>query len=368
MYLIVRKFTAGVLGGFLCISLNHCKESPAANVYMKKGTDKLNEIELFGTEVTTKALRKKEFSYVIEGVGKIKSFKEHIFYAPITGVVGLCTVQPGFFYNSGSELLKMETSLIELKLDRCKMNLFNSQKEYQSQLLAYENLLKGKSPEEIADIKKKLRISSGLSDAEQDIREASYELEQSCLKAPFSGVVANVSVQEKDHIKAGQELFTIYDIQNLYAEINILEDNVSSIKKGGAAQIFPIADPNSHYPGEIRDINPYVDENGMIRVTVKIKKAYGLKLFSGMNCRVVIQIPSEKILSIPKSAVVIRNGRQVVFTVENNKSKWNYVSTGRDNGKEVEIKSGLAIGDRVIVNNNLQLGNDSPVIETKGGD
>jgi multidrug efflux pump subunit AcrA (membrane-fusion protein) len=51
----------------------------------------------------------------------------------------------------------------------------------------------------------------------------------------------------------------------------------------------------------------------------------------------------------------------VVFSVENDLAKWNYVEFGFDNGKMVEITDGLEAGMVVITNNNLQLAHDAPI-------
>jgi multidrug efflux pump subunit AcrA (membrane-fusion protein) len=72
-------------------------------------------------------------------------------------------------------------------------------------------------------------------------------------------------------------------------------------------------------------------------------------------------VPAAERIVLPKEAVVIRVGRAVVFTAEDGRAKWNFITTGRDNGKEVEILDGLTEGKEVIITNNLQLAHDAPV-------
>lgn len=55
----------------------------------------------------------------------------------------------------------------------------------------------------------------------------------------------------------------------------------------------------------------------------------------------------------------------MVFTVEGNLAKWNYVEAGRNNGVYIEVNSGLKSGDKVIVTNNLQLAHEAVVSEEK---
>lgn len=84
-----------------------------------------------------------------------------------------------------------------------------------------------------------------------------------------------------------------------------------------------------------------------------------------MNCSVTINLPSGNTLIVPREALVMRSDRPVVFTLVNDKAKWNYVTVGRTNGKDVEITGGLKAGEQVITSNNLQLAHDAPVSQSK---
>ena len=81
-----------------------------------------------------------------------------------------------------------------------------------------------------------------------------------------------------------------------------------------------------------------------------------------MNVRVRIQQESGRELVVPKSAVVLRSGRQVVFTLEEGLAVWNYVRTGMENLDEYTIEEGLEEGATVIVSGNVNLAHESPVV------
>jgi len=322
------------------------------------------------TNVATGLSERKNFDYIINSTGKIKSLYDQIITSEIGGEIMICDAQNGKSIYKGDQIIQLRTDLIEQKLERSTLTKFSTGKEYESQLLGYANLLNGKSTEQAEDIKQKLRISSGLAMAEQDIKEARYELTRTCIKAPFSGTLANVKVQTGEQITPGEELLRIYDPKNLFAEIKILETDIAYLKKGMTAEVSPIANPLMKYKAVIIEVNPYIDENGMGLAKIKIVDpnvmAFAYKsdvLFPGMNCTTVIRIPFGKALVVPKPAVVFRNNKPVVFTVEKGKAKWNYVALGRDNGVEVEIENGLRVGQKVITTNNLQLGNNAPVKE-----
>ena len=80
-----------------------------------------------------------------------------------------------------------------------------------------------------------------------------------------------------------------------------------------------------------------------------------------MNVRVSIHRSLGKQLVVPKSAVVLRSGKQVVFTLTEDKAYWNYVHTGLENADSYTIVDGLKEGDTVITSGNINLAHEAPV-------
>ncbi len=319
------------------------------------------------TQVIIALAEKKDFEFLIQSNGKIRATYEQFLSSETGGKVIICNGKTGKRVSAGEVILKFETTSNQYRLQKAKLTQFNSQKEYESELLGYENLLKGKAKEDADTIRQKLRISSGLAGAEQEVQEANYELSKAVIKAPFAGILADVKVHQGQQIKTGEELFRIYDPYNLLLEVKVLEADISLLKIGTPAELSPVSDPELKYKANVYEINPYVDANGMVTTKLKIKNSDPQvhSLFPGMNCIATIKVPVSKTLTVPKEAVVIRRGKAVVFTMEYGKAIWNYVTVGRENGKEVEIKEGLRAGVKVITSNNLQLAHDAPVEELR---
>jgi membrane fusion protein, multidrug efflux system len=306
------------------------------------------------------------FQYLIQANGKIKSLNDLVMVSESGGKLIMSNARAGKYVISGEIIARFETVSVQHKLERAKLSLFNNTREYESQLLGYENLLKDKTDEQATDIRKKLKISSGMAGAELDIEEANYELSKGVIRAPFKGILADVQILPGLQVKPSQELFRIYDPSSLFLEIKVLESDIGLLKANTPAEIAPVSNAAQKYTAYVHEVNPSVDENGMVVVKLKIpttgsKAKTTRDLFPGMNCTALIKIPSGNAVVVPKTAVVVRAGRSVVFTAENGKAKWKYVTTGRDNGEEIEIVEGLKGGEQVIISNNLQLADDTPV-------
>lgn len=349
---------------FMVTAFSGCKENTGGTPAEKEEAAPATSREEILVTITVAS--NGPFQYLIQSNGKVKSLNDLVMVSENGGKLIMSNAKAGRYVISGEIIARFETVSVQHKLERARLSLFNNTKEYESQLLGYENLLKDKTDEQADDIRKKLKISSGMAGSELDIQEANYEMTKALVKAPFKGILADVKILPGMQVKPSQELFRIYDPSALFLEIKVLESDMSLLKTKTPAEISPVANAALKYNGYVHEINPYVDENGMVNVKLMIANAgkpanKNEYLFPGMNCTALIKVPSANALVVPKSAVVVRAGRSVVFTAVNGKAKWNYVTTGRDNGADIEITEGLKGGERVIVTNNLQLADETPV-------
>jgi RND family efflux transporter MFP subunit len=130
---------------------------------------------------------------------------------------------------------------------------------------------------------------------------------------------------------------------------------------GQTIQITPYFNQSIRCTGRVDEINPHVDNHGMIKIKAIIDNPKA-KLYEGMNVKVHVHKKEEKALIIPKKAVTLRSERPVVFTYNDGLAKWNYVKTGLENQKRITIEKGIQQGDSVIVEGNENLGHNARVI------
>lgn len=343
----------------LVIGLMSCAKREAASTtdntqesfFAKGKTDTL--------KVVTEIAEMRTFNYPVQASGKIKAAYEELILAQNGGLLQFCKAQNGLRVKQNEVIATFEASDLALRKERILIQQFNAQKEYESQLLGYESLLKEKTAQEAETVRQKLKASSGLLALELDLKELERELSRSSLKAPIDGILAQVQIQKGMTIRAGQELYRIYSADDLYLEAKVLESDLPLLKLGQAAVLKSVASPNSTYNARLSSIDPIVDEHGLINVQLKIQLPRNLLL--GMNASAEIKVPQKRGIIVPRSAVVLRNNRPVVFTWEEGLAKWNYVTTGTENGESMEIMEGIKSGSEIIVNNNIQLAHNAPV-------
>jgi membrane fusion protein (multidrug efflux system) len=305
------------------------------------------------TEVKTIHCSRRPFDYVIHSTGKVKPLFEQRISSAIEGKIKLCAVENGAVAKVDQVLITYFADALDLRLQRARTNLYKARLEFESQMMGYNS-------NNLTDtVLQMLRASSGLTHSELELKEAQLELAKATIRSPFDGRISNLKVQQGWQVKPGDELFTIYSDRDLYAEVKILETDIGLINPNYIADVVPVSNSRKTYKSKVFEINPRVDENGMVAIRLRLLNFNGL--LPGMNVNATIHIPDHQALVVPREAVVLRSSKAVVFTIEDGLAKWNYVTVGLENATEIEVVDGLADGEEVIVSNNLQLEHDAPV-------
>jgi RND family efflux transporter MFP subunit len=310
-------------------------------------------------EVNLEQATVKPFEYYIHATGKVSPQHKVEVRAKTTGIVEQLYLVNGQVVKKRSVLLVLAHDQQRLAVEKATTQLNISRVKYESDLLAFGdeerlNDQRGKI------IKENIHHSSGMATSEVSLKEAQLALSYTEISSEISGMVSDLEIQMGNEVKIGDIICTVYNPDKLLIETEVLESEVGKLQIGQKADLQTIANPYKTYKASLTVINPSVDtETGMLKIKLAINNSQGL--LPGMNASVRIKVPYNNHIIIAKEAVVLRSGKPVVFTMEDNLAKWNYVTLGNENGKEVEILEGLKEDQQVIVSNNLQLAHDAPV-------
>lgn len=209
-------------------------------------------------------------------------------------------------------------------------------------------------------------LESGLKRARLNLEELERQHQYYEIYAPFDGVIANLKVQLLQDIESGIDLFTFFDPESMEAEFQLMETELAQISKGQIVKLFPIGLDSVNISAKLAGINPVIDNHGLVKVKAKISDKYTLKkmnLPDGIAVKVAIEkiIPDQ--LVIPRSAVVLRSEKPVVFSWDQDSglAKWNFVTISMEEQNEVVISEGLDNGTWIIFEGNLNLDHDAAV-------
>ncbi len=275
-------------------------------------------------------------------------------------------VVAGILVKNGDRVVKGQ-ALASLEDFNLKQALAQANDSYQRARLELQDVLIGQGysleaeaaiPPEVLKIAK---VRSNFEQARLSLEMAEHNLKVATLYAPFNGVVANLTTKVHNKPDGSKAFCTILDMEHPEVQFNILENELTRVKAGDAVLVSPFSNDEKVSKGRITEVNPVIDKNGMVMVKARLEQAQP-GLFDGMNVRVRVQRATDRQLMIPKSALVLRNNRKVVFTSKEGRAQWVYVQTSLENSTSYVVTEGLNEGDSVIFEGNINLAHESPII------
>ena len=341
------------------VMLTACSEKKSENTE-KEGVETVLPSQV--NEVTVMKLEKKVFNHELVSNGKIQAKEYADLYFRSSEIVAKVWVKNGAFVRKGQKLAELDLFKLNNTLAQRKNALAQANLEMQDVLIG-----QGYAPDNLSavpvDVLELAKVKSGYEQAKAQYEVAEYEVKQAVLVAPFDGVVANLFDKQYNMPKTSEPFCRIIRTGNMEVDFMVLESELPLIKAGDKVEVTPYAAAAGMRTGNISEINPLVDEIGMVRVKAQVNG--GDKLFDGMNVRVSVKRSLENQMVIPKTAVVLRSGKQVVFTLEDSLALWKYVHTGLENMTEYTLMDweadGLQEGMTIITTGNVNLAHEAPV-------
>lgn len=310
------------------------------------------------SEVTVMTLQTTDFNHELISNGRLSARRFVDLRFESAEAIAEIYVKNGDHVGKGQKIAELATFRLHNKVALGKDALDRARLDLQDVLIGqgytYEDSVN--VPPAIMQL---ARTKSGYDQALAQYELALYEKQHAVLTAPFDGVIANLFAKQFNTASTTDAFCTVIDPRSIEASFPVLESELPLIQINHKVEIIPFALPDGKTEGRISEINPFVDTNGMVQVKAAVTNQG--KLFEGMNVRVSIQRPLAKQFVVPKEAVVLRSGKQVVFTLADGKAYWNYVQTGVENASHYTITEGLKDGDIVITSGNINLAHETPV-------
>ncbi|HEU4726889.1 MAG TPA: efflux RND transporter periplasmic adaptor subunit [Kofleriaceae bacterium] len=208
----------------------------------------------------------------------------------------------------------------------------------------------------------KLRLWDFGDEQLRAIAASGTPLERVPFRSPVSGVVIEKNLVDGAAVMAGQRLFRIADLDQIWVEADVYEADLPRITKDMKATVTLSYLPDKRFEGKVAFVYPYLDpasRTGRVRIALPNK---GLELKPDMYANATFQIPLGPRLTVPTSAVIYTGPRRLVFVDTGGGALTpREVTIGARAGDRVEIASGLAEGDVVVSSGNFLVAAESRV-------
>jgi Cu(I)/Ag(I) efflux system membrane fusion protein len=197
--------------------------------------------------------------------------------------------------------------------------------------------------------------------------------------ATVSGTVSEKLVAQGEVVKKGQPLFKIINLNTVWANFDVYENQINRFKKGQEIAVTTNAYPSKIYKGTVDFIGPILNSNTRT-VTLRVVLTNKKGMFKpGMFVEGEIKTINSKtteVIAIPSSAVLWTGKRSVVYLKTNiNESVFEIreITLGNKNRSTYEVLSGLNTGDEIVTNGTFtvdaaaQLQGKKSMMNKKGG-
>jgi len=197
--------------------------------------------------------------------------------------------------------------------------------------------------------------------ATAQLRAAEVRLENSSVRAPFSGIVGLRRVSPGDLVGPTTVITTLDDTSSIRLQFAVPEILLANLEPGLTVLAKTVIYNNRTFSGIVSSVDSRVNPvTRSINVVAHIPNDEKL-LKPGMFLTVEIERHRESVLLIPEGALVPRQGRQYVFKIQDGKALEQIVEVGGRTPGFAEIRSGLTAGDSVIVEGTMRVRNGVPV-------
>ncbi|MEN3290517.1 MAG: rane fusion protein multidrug efflux system [Bradyrhizobium sp.] len=292
--------------------------------------------------------------------GRLEAYYRAPIFARVSGYLKSWSADIGAQVKAGQVIAEIEAPDLDQQLLQARADLTSQQASAalseatlnrRKTLIASNFVSMQEIDERTADLNnKRAAVKSGEANVERLEVLAGYKK----ITVPFDGVVTARDTDVGALINTGgggTPMFVISDIKKLRVYVNVPQNYVPAVKIGAKATIIAPEYPTRTFTATVEASSQAVDvSSGTTRMQLALDNSNG-ELMPGGYASVKLNLQRDSVpLHVPASAVIFDQGGLRVATVgPDDKVKFKSVTIARDLGRNIELGSGLAAEDRVIV-------------------
>ena len=180
-------------------------------------------------------------------------------------------------------------------------------------------------------------------DKQRITADIKMELEKLEFRAPFTGILGDYKYTSGAHIKAGEELVSLYNKDKLRVVVDIPSGILSQVETGTKVII-----KGKYY--RVKSVSCVIDpKTKMAKAEIECDD---LSLIIGSNVYVdLVLYENDNAIIVPVKAIFINKGESFIYLINNGKLQQQKVIRGKKIAAFVEIIKGLKVGDRIVKKN-----------------
>ena len=343
----LKKWAAGIVVGCVCIV---CSMQAYEHVKLAKEEAYLDAEAKAGPHIKTAKITRSSGLKVITVLGEAKPFASVTLYAKVSGYLKDVRVDKGDKVKKGQVIAIIESPETNTSLDGAEADAHNKKAIAQRMQSLYAQKL-------VSD----QEYDQAMSDAKvTDARREGLAVQKGyqAVRAPFDGTVtarfadAGALVQNATNSQTSAlPVATVSTIDKLRVYVYIDQRDASYVKVGQVVKVHLPERPEIEIDSTISRISGELDDKSRTLLTeVDLDNKDG-KIVAGSFVQVAINIELPKSLQVPSEGVVMQNGKtNVAFVTAQNTLDFHEVEVTSNDGKFIQLRSGVEEGQLVALN------------------
>jgi membrane fusion protein (multidrug efflux system) len=309
--------------------------------------------------VVTRAARVEPMGIEIEAVGTTRANESVEITSKASNTITAIRFQEGEEVARGAVLVEMDDSQLQAALAEAEASLARSKSQYDR-----SRDLQSRQAMSMADLE---QVEASLKGDEARVAAARARLDDTVIRASFGGRTGFRHVSVGSFVSPGTVITTLDDTSVIKLDFTVPETYLFVLRRGLPVTAAATGLPDRSFTGVVTNMDSRVDPvTRSVTVRAELPNADGV-LRQGMFMTVALQGEVEPTLLVPEEALVPERGHSYVFVVSDNMVERREVRTGKRRPGYVEIVSGVAEHERVVVDGTQSVRDGSVVQESAGG-
>lgn len=289
--------------------------------------------------------------------GTLEGENEAVVISETSGKITAVKAKVGDWLTKGQLIVQVENDLQEAALLQAKAQVLAAQTSYEkamADLKRFEDLFNQKitTQSDIENARLGAKAAEAqLKGAEAGLKQAQKQFDNTFIKAPLRGRLADRYVEEATMITPGTMIAVVVNSRNIKLKSSVAENEVTLIGNHAAATLSADAVPGKTFNGLVTSIAQKANNERTYPIEIIVENDKDELLKSGMFGRAIVEVAkAEKTIVIPSASVLTDEQKShYVFVESAGLAKRVNIQLGLEQDGHLQVISGLAFGDRLVI-------------------
>lgn len=295
---------------------------------------------------------------VIAATGQVEALQSIELRPEVEGRIVAILVREGQEVARGAALFRVDDAELRAQVARAEAD-----RDLARQALERTRQLVAENASSAADLE---RAEATARSTEAALELLAIRLERTTITAPFAGVVGRRFVSLGDYVTSGSRLVTLQTVHPQRVAFSVPERFAAVLWRGQTVRFRVAALPQREFAGTVDFVDPVVQLPARTILIKALVPNPRRELQAGMfvEARLATEVRPDAVL-VAEDGVLSLSGATLAWVVKDGKADRRAVTLGVRIPGWVEVRSGIAAGELVVVGGQERLGPGAPVMPTE---